>query len=189
MRSPRQFRGSTAAITLAAVGIGAALAPSTALAKTKVKVAPGYYADLALKSTPSTSVELTVTKSGTVKEFAVVCGATSPTEEATTENDQVSDIAVWAPTLQLNKSGGFSYNGPASVSASGVKGKIGSTTLIIRANYVDKPTVHYTFEGNHLSATRIFVGTVSTPACITATTSADPFGDPLYKGGQFQVFN
>jgi hypothetical protein len=186
MLPSKRTAASAAAVTLAAVGLIAALAPGAATAK--VTVTPGYYSTLVLKSTPSTLVSFTVTKTGEVKDLGLSCGPVSPTLEATLNDEQVSNLEVHGPKLALNGAGGFSYSGPAWISGDGVVKKIGTTTLKITATHVAAPTIHYVFEGTKHSETRAFVGTATSPACIKAKTKSDPFGTPLYHGGQFQLF-
>ncbi len=81
-----QFGTRRSVSSLAAFALAALLTASAAYAK--VTVAPGYYADLVLKSTPSTGVSFTVTKSGEVKRLALDCGAATPALEQIIENSE-----------------------------------------------------------------------------------------------------
>jgi len=180
---PRSAGTGVAALLIACtvtIALDAALADPTVL--------PGYYYTLPLKRTPSTDFSFDVNRGGNVAYVILVCGPVSAKLESTLRAEHVSNIEVHGPKLKLNRAGGFSYDGVASISGRPRSGTLGTTTLRITATHVEGPTIRYQNQHQTQTATRSFVGTATSPACIRAKIARDPHGTPLYRGGRFQLY-
>ena len=172
--------GLALAVLACTVTFGVAFADPTVL--------PGYYYTLPLKSTRSTDFSFDVNRGGKVAYVILVCGPASARIESRLRDEHVSNTEVQGPPLKLNREGGLSYDGVATINGRPRSPSLGSTTLRISAIHVQGPTVRYKNGSQMQTATRSFIGTASSPACIRSRLKRDPHGIPLYRGGRFQLY-
>ncbi len=152
-------RGRSRLCVLGALLAAVAL-PAAAVAGTP-PIRTGYYADII--KIPSAEVVFHLRSHSAVPDLLVICD--DPAKTSWLAGTSAGGIYVHMPTETVHD-GKLSYDGPARVTPGFVGAKtVATTKLHLSLRHVDGPVLHYSFEGLKHTATRAWVGTVSTPAC------------------------
>jgi hypothetical protein len=154
-------------------GLAAAAAltvPALALAKSLNDQIPnGYYSTVVEKHVPSgEDVEFTLHNHAYLSTLTLAC-APNATNAGLISDSGYANILNWADEKKVAlRNGNFSYNGPAKVTAAydGAP-KVATATLTISGHYVPHGKVYHYLGSldNKVTATLIFEGTASSPAC------------------------
>ena len=157
--------------TLGAVAaIGLLALPTLALATSvNAQIPDGYYSTVVEKGVPTgEDVEFNLHKHTYLSMLTLTC-TPNATNATLISTSGYANILNWANKKKVPLNNGrFSYNGPAKVTAAyaGAK-KVATARLTISGRYVPHGKVYHYLGSlqNKVTATLIFEGTASSPAC------------------------